>query len=523
MLNDKKEKLTGEAPKDDYREEMEELARIFKEELDKAVSDAEDANKFDDLEKVEVEGYDPKTVSLDENKTRERHSEDELCECCGERPRGTRKNPDSAFCEECEAVLEKYPYDWKGVLAAVIVVGVMIYSFVMFMMEAPAFANAIQGDKALKDGKVFTALYKYETAFSHVDTEFAKEYKGLFAKHIIAEYRANALSDVWAETEEFFTEKDLKKPWFKNVKEAYDDANLLSISMTAVEQIHLADYSSAETSSTEKITEDYDKIVGILDGLSGKKIYEKNGVYHDETEKDFTPDGTETVYVYDETILNLYKYSAAITADKEYDVIAGFLEKVSDGSACMSDFAKTNLAVSYVHLGEFDKAEKLAEELRENNCEANNYYYIMSMIYRIRDKDYTKAVDICLDGLNMLAKLDEAYELVAVEGRHLSMQKTLALIMAGKYTEAYESAGECFDYDSYYESEILGSSTAAEEVSNMYIILAIHTGDEEVYNDYEEQVEAAGEDAVVHEHITLFKEGKITLTEIVNSGRYDWQ
>lgn len=522
-MNDKKEKLPNGAPQDDYHEEMEELARIFKEELDKAVSDAEDANRFDDLEKVEVEGYDPKSVSLDKDKSVEGRGEDELCECCGERPRGTKKHPDSAFCEECEAVLEKYPYDWKGILTAILVVGVMIYSFVMLMMESPAFANSIRGDRALKDGKVFTAIYKYETAFSHIDSEYAKEYKGLFAKHVIAEYRANALSDVWAETEEFFTETDLKMPWFKDVKEAYDDANLLSISMSAVENIHLADYSSAETSSTEKITEDYDRIVGILDGLSGKKIYEKNGEYHDETETDFTPDGTETVYVYDETILNLYKYSAAITADKDYDVIAGFLEKVNGGSLCMSDFAKTNLAVSYVHLGKFDEAEKLAEELRENNCEANNYYYVMSMIYRIRDKDYTKAVDICLEGLNMLAKLDEAYELVAVEGRHLSMQKTLALIMAGKYTEAYESAGECFDYDSYYQSEVLGYSSAAEEVSDMYIILAIHTGDEDVYNEYAEQVVAAGEDAVVHEHVSLFKEGKITLTEIVNSGRYDWQ
>ena len=49
-----------------------------------------------------------------------------LCDCCGERPRGTKKNPDSIFCEECEAILEKYPYDWKGLVTIILVLGVLL-------------------------------------------------------------------------------------------------------------------------------------------------------------------------------------------------------------------------------------------------------------------------------------------------------------------------------------------------------------------------------------------------------------
>ena len=130
-----KTKNGGQPENNDYREEMEELARIFKEELDKAVQDAEDAAQIDDLDTMEVEGYNPKELSLDESKKPAAPlSEDMLCECCGERPRGTKKNPDSVFCEDCEAILEKYPYDWKGILAIVVVLGIVISAFILFAL-----------------------------------------------------------------------------------------------------------------------------------------------------------------------------------------------------------------------------------------------------------------------------------------------------------------------------------------------------------------------------------------------------
>lgn len=75
-MDENKEKSTG----GDLKEEMDELARIFKEELDKAVKDAEDAAEIDDLDKIEVEGYNPKTLSLDKSRKREHSAKDELCE-----------------------------------------------------------------------------------------------------------------------------------------------------------------------------------------------------------------------------------------------------------------------------------------------------------------------------------------------------------------------------------------------------------------------------------------------------------
>ena len=532
MKKDKEKMLNGQEEQN-YRDEMDELARIFKEELDKAVAEAEDASDFEDIDKVEVEGYNPKEVAVEEKtekqekskkKEKKQYLEEELCDCCGERPRGTKKNPDSIFCEECEAILEKYPYDWKGILTAVVVIGFMLYSLIMFIGEVPVFANAVRGDQALKDGKIYTALYKYEMAFTHLanndDIELAQEYKGLFAKHIMAQYRANAINDVWAESEAFFTKKELNMPWYKDIKAAYEETERATISKEAVYGIHLAEYDDVNITK-EDIAKDYDKIIAIIDGLSGKKVYEKNGMYYDETQADFKPDGTETVYVYDEAILSLCKYTVAIASEKSPDVVAAHLEEIGTIPTCMSEFIKTNLAVAYARMGKYVEAEKLANELRANNCETNSYYYVMSMVYRYRDKDYNKAVQTCVDGLMMLSSLNNAETIICIEGKYLSMQKTLA------YKNAYDSANEYLEYENAYQTEVLGYSesqvTFTPAAYDLYIMLAIQTNDTEVVESYDKEIEELGDDAFVYEHITSYRNGEMTLEEIVMTGRYDWQ
>ena len=79
-MDENKEKLTGSSPDaENIKDEMEELAKVFKEELDKAKKEAE--NEASGFENLEIDGYNPQTVSLGEKKT---ISEDELCEYCGE-------------------------------------------------------------------------------------------------------------------------------------------------------------------------------------------------------------------------------------------------------------------------------------------------------------------------------------------------------------------------------------------------------------------------------------------------------
>ena len=63
-MDENKEKLNGgqdtDTQPDELQQEMEDLARIFKEELDKSKKEAEESLAIKDLE---VDGYNPQTVS----------------------------------------------------------------------------------------------------------------------------------------------------------------------------------------------------------------------------------------------------------------------------------------------------------------------------------------------------------------------------------------------------------------------------------------------------------------------------
>ena len=172
---DDKKKLDGNTPENEnYRDEMDELVRIFKEELSKAQEEAEETDDFD-VERIEVEGYDPKTVSLDE-KRRAIVDFDNNCECCGERPRGTKKNPDSIFCEECEAILEKYPYDWKGLVSVVVILGVLILGVINFAIDTPAFSYMKNGDKNFKANNFYSAVSDYDMAEACIEETLRENY-----------------------------------------------------------------------------------------------------------------------------------------------------------------------------------------------------------------------------------------------------------------------------------------------------------------------------------------------------------
>ena len=505
-MDENKEKLTGAEPESeggDYREEMEELARVFKEELDKAVKDAEEAAVMDDIEKIEVEGYDPKALSRDSKNT---VKNEELCECCGERPRGTEKNPNSPFCSECEELLEKYPYDYKGIAGFIVMVGVALCAIVLFAINLPVFANMKQGDKALSNGQLYTALAKYEKAISAADGAETDMYN-LYAKRAEAEYVLLDMSSALTDIEDCIPESVRKLPTFGKVRDMFEDTTVMQVSAAAI-QTHLNDILTISD-------ENYDEIIELLDSLSGKKIYEKDGVIYDETDESYTPDGTENEYIYDEGWLNIYKYSAAQYCGKDDETIITYLEKAAKGSEYLERLVSPLLAATYVGTGNYEKGEQLAEKIREYNSEGTDYYLITSMLYRYRDKDYQKGVDICEEGLDMVKNLAGGDELVVQIGYYLSMQKTLNYIMLGDYESAYEAVTECFDYqNSAYNLTV--------QTRDMYAMLALACGDNDTFAQLEEEIAEYGDESILFtSDVTDYKDGKITLEELAQSGRYD--
>lgn len=506
-MDENKEKLSGSNPDDadSIKDEMEELAKVFKEELDKAKNESE---KFSDgLENLEIDGYNPQKVSLGEKTTP--IDEDKLCEYCGERLRGTEKDPDSPYCSECEATLEKYPYDYRGIIAAIVTVCVAVAAVFLFAVNVPVFSTMKQADKAVSDGRLYTAINKYNSATEYAENITAEQkYYNLHKKKALVCFDMVNMNSAITEIGDNIPDAVLNLLTFKDVNEILDSSERMQATAMVAQQ-YIANYADVTD-------ETYDKIIADLDKLSGKKIYIKGTEYHDETEEDYTPDGTETVVIADEGWLCMYKYAAAQQMNKEPEVIVGYLQGVADSSEYMKTLVGSLLASTYAGmLGEYDKAEEIANSLKEINCESPEWHMVMSVIYRHRDNDYEKALELCEDGLKMLEELPNGESYVMQYGYILQLQQSLNYIMQDKYEEAYEAIKAAYD-----NLSMTGGLTI--QVRDLYAMLALQTNDNETFDALALEIESYGDASISFtSDVTDYKSGKLTLKEIAESGRYD--
>lgn len=505
-MDENKEKLSGSSPDaDSIHDEMEELAKVFKEELAKAKQEAE--NPVAEFENFQVEGYNPQAVSLGEKATP--IAESELCESCGERRRGTEKDPDSPYCSECEELLEKYPYDYRGVIAVILTVCIAVAAVFCFAISVPLFATMKQADKAADEGRLYTAINKYNDASEYASNLSAdKKCYNLHKKMAIVCFDMVNMNSAITEIGDNIPDSVLKLLTFKELNDMLDASERMQATAMVAQQ-YIGQYAEVNE-------ETYDKIIADLDALSGKKIYISGTEYHDETEEDFTPDGTETVVLADDGWLCMYKYAAAQEMDKDPEIIAGYLQDVADSSEYMKTLVGSLLATTYAGLLEdYEKAEELANYLKETNSESPEYHMVMSVIYRHRDGDYDKALNLCEEGLTQLSNLPNGDEYVMQYGYMLQVQQTLNFIMQDKYEEAYETIKSAYD-----NLSMTGGLTI--QVRDLYAMLALQTNDKDTFEALSLEIESYGDESITFtSDVTDYQAGKLTLKEIAESGRYD--
>ncbi len=499
-MDDNKEKVTPETPEEAIKDEMEELAKVFKEELEKAKAEAE--NESEDVERLEVDGYNPREVSVEEKA--EKAEEKELCVYCGEKE--AEKN---GYCVECEKLLTKYPYDYRGIIAVIATICITVAAIFCFAVNVPIFASMVEGDRAANDGQLYTAMNKYDSAVKYVTNSGSeKTYINLFAKRAVINFKMVNMNSAITEIDENIPESALKLLTFKKLNDILDETERMQASAMVAQQ-HIAKYPS-------EITKDvYEEIIKELDSLSGKKIYIKDSVYHDETETDYTPDGTETVIICDDGWLNMYKYAAAQEVGAEPEVIAGYLQVCADSSEYMKTLVGSLLATTYAGMGEYEKAEELANELREINSEASDSYMVMAVIQRYRDKNYDMAVATCDKGLKVLDEVAEGGVYVIQYGYMLQIQKALSLIMLEDYEYAYETITEAYD-------NLSMTNGLTVQIRDLYALLALENSDEETFKTLKDEIDAYGDSSIAFtDDVKDYQSGKITLKEIAESGRYD--
>lgn len=505
MADNENKALNGE--ESELHDEMEELARIFREELGKAQQEAEENESFEaevdlDTPKYQVEGY---AVTTGEKNSKE---DVILCECCKEKPAGTKKDPNSPFCEDCESIMEKYPYDWKGIIALIAVLVVMVISFATAFELTPVFANVAKGNKALNQNKLYSAQAYYKEASEYItNNKMALKFNTLTRNKILVEYKLASMSDALEIIQDNYDVKNIKD---KKVAEVFTEIRTINASNVMIEE-HLSKYYEYDAS------EKYDEIIKLTNSMIGKKIYVTDTECHDELQEDFKPTGEETVLTYDEGWVRLFQYSVALTAGKEEDSTM-YLEKAINASSSLDSLAAPLLAQTYIGNGNYEKATEIINRVKSKNAEGAEYYMLLSMLSRYKDKNYEAAKDICITGLENLSYVYKSSDLIAKKGAILSMQKTLAYIMANDYKSAYTSANECYQFQ-------IDAQAATIQARDLYAMLAIATGDDETFKEIEAEIasyqDEYDEDFSFTQDVKDYQAGKITLQEIAMSGRYD--
>ncbi len=509
-------------------DEMEELARIFREELGKAKEEAEKAENEANAEAAtdidaldsgyEVEGY---AVTSGEKTNTE---PEEMCECCGERPRGTDRDPNSPFCKECAAIMEKYPYDLKGILMLIAVIGALILSLVTFIQITPVFTNVYRGNADYNDKKLYSSLAHYSEAESYIiDNEISLDFKNLRRNEILLFYEFGA--DEWVEKnfgnpailcaltliEKTYGTENIRD---KKVAEIFN-----AITETRANILMLGSYEEEIENDS-----DYEKLIAKFESLIGKKIYisdvnnmDSTTVF-DEMNETLKPSGKETVITYDEGWIRFYQYVLAESQKKTEDM-ALYLEKASAVSTGYEEYSDLFFARFCLDNKNYSQAETVIKRMGENNSESVVYHALLSKLYRQRDKNYSAAKEVCLTGLEKSAASYKSYDLVAFAGSYLSIEKSLNFIMLKDYESAYSSAEEAVSY----QNDFYGST--GPYARDLLAILALATNNTEKYDELAKTVAASveenGKEYDFSSYVYDYKDNKISLEEIVSSGYFD--
>lgn len=509
-------------------DEMEELARIFREELGKAKEEAEKAENEADAEAAtdidalnggyEVEGY---AVTTGEKANTE---PEELCECCGERPRGTERDPNSPFCEECAAIMEKYPYDWKGILMLLVVIGAMLVSIVTFIQITPIFSHVVKGKADYNNKKLYSSLARYSAAESYIiDNEISLKFNNLRKNEVLLFYELGI--DDW--TQSYYGEAPISLALY-TIENTYDVGKLNNKKVSEIYNIITstrANILMLETYGSEpKDDSEYNELIAKYDSLIGKKIYVPDinnfnleNVF-DDNDAERKPSGKETVIPYDEGWIRFYQYTLAERQNKTDDM-ARFIEKTEEHPIKYDGYVDIIIAKFYLNNKNYSQAEQVIKRIGAKNSENAVYYAMLSRLYRERDKNYSAAKEVCFTGLETAAAAYNNYDLIAYAGSYLSVEKALNFIMMKDYESAYASAKEAVSY----QNDFSGNTTLATR--DLLAILALANNDtekyEEIANTVAATVEERSEEYAFSSYVEDYKNNKITLEDVVNSGYFN--
>lgn len=468
---------------DGLEDELEELTRLFKEELKKAR--AEEALKENEAEPLEEFEVIQQLDDIPEEKAEEEIPEEELCACCGERARDRSISPNYEYCAECRESMKRYPIGIHHFVTAAVVIMCAVIAVMLFSSDLTGYNYVRLAEKNASDGKITSAITYYEKAISYFDEN---EIQCRLIKLKSAEYiyktlpsGAKSLSEAATRIDESLSSFEAKLPMYK--KYANIRNNSLAMYATLEEfysVMSLEEYSSFD-GTDEKM---YASIQAKLEELLDKTVL-----------IDALGDGKETEEVlYDEGMIRFTQYMLAYSCKKDEDSYKyiSLMAQAAPDAVCLYGY---ELALGEIKNGDLNAARAQTEKMLENNADDVNAYIINSCLERL-EGDFDGALEVADTGLKTDSSNADLYR-----------QKAIALILKGDYDGALESAESGLNYSQY------------GALYYVYLVAATEKGDSEAVSGAKEQIDSM---AIGYtDRMNDYLNGKISAVQLFSEGTGD--
>jgi len=474
---------------DDTRKELEDLARLFQEEYNKTLKEAEEKG-----EESEEDGSEEETLE-EQSETESVLNLENLCASCGVRERDLSCVEDYEYCSKCRNDMINRPVPLVSRLFKVLAVFGAVISFFLFVLSFPAIEELAEGDIAIKERRINSAINHYSSAINKFeslssDDGLAKGYvfekyipKASFVKArlIDALYKNGYVTYVESYVDTYFEDR-LNNPLLYRVKKLNDEAAELSQNLQKAYDIIYDDVSKRPNNLP------YDDLAKKLDEM-------KNTPVEGESKKGET---------YRKVASNLYKYYIASLSGRDFSEQIAMLEEIKELMPEAYWLYGQNLASIYAKAGEKDKALKSVEELKSYNSEDPMPYAAEAAAHRV-SKDFDAAIAAAEKGYN----LDPDY------GYECLRQKAIAQLLKGQYNEAYETMS--FVYEAFLDMD--SEDYFIGDMGDTYAITCLAAGKKEEYDSVVELFESYGYNQ--RPILADYAAGKLTIEQIFLEGKAD--
>lgn len=486
-----------EAPMTDeelkLRTEMEELAKTFQEELDKAKAEEEIlANEREKEQEMLIQELEDNIDT--ESEIPEDIPEEELCECCGEKRRGTKENPDSPYCRDCERGLRRYPFEPVKVIIALIIIGLSVFACIRFTDNAKVYASSARAQHLFKQNKLYSAYSAYQTAIDDMENA---EVNGelVYQRAVRNMLLINMLDDI-PQYEDKFKMFELKLPHFRSAYDTFTTFEGFRVTQLDGNETLYSEFQKIEEAGGDYSQLPFAELVGKLDALlsvTTEESYKYQASLAEGAEE--SPDYPVKVEHYDETMINFLKFYAAALSEQDEEVQISYLEAVRAAHPELTWLYSAFLGDLYNRTGKDISA--LCEQLEKHNAEDELPDVIRVTAYRI-GKNYTDA--IALAQKNIDKQSSYTYEFYR--------QQALCYLAQGDYSKAYSAASESYAAYNY-----------SIQVCNTYALCGLAAGKTEAYDEIAKVY--AENSVTMSQEVEDFKNGATDLETILTKGDFD--